>query len=106
MEPEFGLGVAVVRARFIISVRGACDLSTRPTLAACLDQLPHDAVLDLTECALMDASTIGLLIATQRRLAEQGRTFAIANPNDSVREVLAICGADAVLHVEDGVVAA
>lgn len=102
-RPRFGLGVRASKARLIITVRGACDESSRSTLRTWLEQLKHDTVLDLRDCCALDAATVELLVETHRRLRAKGRSFAVANVPPHAQQVIARCGADQVLTVEAAV---
>jgi anti-anti-sigma factor len=48
-------------------------------------------VVDLSEVDFLDASTVRVLLATRRRLAREGRRFAVRTPSPQARRVLELC---------------
>jgi anti-anti-sigma factor len=80
-----------------IALRGEYDVWRRDELRTELEEvaLKDDVLIDMSEVTLMDAGSVGLLIALRHRLLEQSpnaRVFLL-NASRIVRRVLDLSGA-------------
>ncbi len=78
-----------------VAIRGEIDVATAPQLRDVLyglvDQGVGRIVLDCRELGFLDSSGIGLLVATRKRLGDDGE-LAIEGLPEHIRKVLEITG--------------
>jgi anti-anti-sigma factor len=85
----------------VIWLSGEHDISTDGALreellrATAFNDAP--VVIDLSNVTLLSASTLGVIIATQKRLRQRTRSLALRSPSAHVRRVISICGLDHLL---------
>jgi anti-sigma B factor antagonist len=86
---------AAADAAGLVTVRGEIDMATAPQLRDLLDQVmdagSRRIVLDCRELAFLDSTGIGVLVAAQNRLGEEGG-IVLDSPQAHVRKVLEITG--------------
>jgi anti-anti-sigma factor len=84
----------------VVSAEGEVDLHTAPQLGELLrsGESGH-VILDLTEAAFIDSMTLNVLIASDKRLRDEGRQFVIAAGNPTVARAFEITGLDRALDV-------
>jgi anti-sigma B factor antagonist len=84
----------------VVSAEGEVDLHTAPQLGELLRSVESgDVILDLTEAAFIDSTTLNILMVSDRRLRAEGRQFAIAAGNPTVARLFEITGLDRALDV-------
>ena len=84
----------------VVSAEGEVDLHTAPQLDELLRSIEAaDVILDLTEAAFVDSTTLNVLIASAKRMQAEGRQFAIAAGNPTVARLFEITGLDRALDV-------
>jgi anti-sigma B factor antagonist len=80
----------------LVWVRGEHDIATRASLAVTLaraEQLDGVPLLvDLSSVTFMDASTIGVLVASRNRLRSRGLSLQLRAPSPRALQVLELCG--------------
>jgi len=96
--PEIPPGNAVVHLRGILDVRSVGDV--RQTLNTVIDTSAGDVIVDLEALDAVDATGLGLLVATHRRTQSLGRQLVLWHPLPSVVRILAVTRLHRVLHVE------
>ena len=76
----------------IVSLHGEHDLATSTALAETLRPLLGNVLVDLSDCAFVDSTVIGSLIAAARELEREGHTLSLVVPpeNASVARTLEI----------------
>lgn len=86
----------------VIWVRGEHDMATRvPLLAAIAGAAQRDdadLLLDLSEVTFMDASTIGVIVASRNRLRSHSQSLEVRAPSPPARRVLELCGLAHLVH--------
>ena len=84
----------------MVSAEGEVDLHTAPQLGELLrsGESGH-VILDLTEAAFIDSTTLNILIVSDKRLRDEGRQFVIAAGNPTVERLFEITGLDRALDV-------
>lgn len=91
----------------VVAVRGELDLFTAPELREALRKLldgpdgPRDVVVDLSDCAFVDASGCQVLLRAGRRLAALGGRLAIVNTHPGNERIFRVMGLDELFHVVD-----
>lgn len=99
---ELDLDPSVVGASAHVVVRGEIDVATAPQLRDTLQGLIQagvvEIVLDCRGLGFLDSSGIGLLVATKKRLGEQG-VLALEAAPAHVRKVLELTGVASELEI-------
>jgi anti-sigma B factor antagonist len=91
----------------VVSAEGEVDLHTAPQLDELLRSLGADhVILDLTEAAFVDSTTLTVIVATDRRIHDQGGQLSIAAGNPTVARLFEISGLDQALDVHRTLAAA
>jgi anti-sigma B factor antagonist len=88
----------VVRLTGLLDVRSVGDV--RQTLNQLIDDSDGDVIVDLGEVDALDATGLGLLVATHRRTQLLGRQLVLRHPVPSVVRILAVTRLHRILHVE------
>jgi anti-sigma B factor antagonist len=98
---RFTVCLEVNGAQVVLAVRGDLDLLTAPELGAVLDAVVdrghHDVVLDLAECAFIDASGLRGILAGVERFRLWGCELTIRSPSSAVGRFLGLIGLDETL---------
>jgi anti-sigma B factor antagonist len=88
----------------LIVVQGELDLFTAPELRGRLlrhlerSQPPH-LVVDLSDCAFVDASGCHALLTAARRLAAHERRLVLVNTHEGNARILSVMGFDELLAI-------
>jgi anti-sigma B factor antagonist len=87
-----------------LGVNGEVDLATAPQLEAALAELVTATVgdlrIDCAELAFIDSSGVSVLVATEQRLAVDGRKLVLRDASEQFRQVLAVTALDDVFVLE------
>jgi anti-sigma B factor antagonist len=84
----------------VVSAEGEVDLHTAPQLGELLRSVESgDVILDLTEAAFIDSTTLNIFVVSDKRLRAEGRQFVIAAGNPTVARLFEITGLDRALDV-------
>jgi RNA polymerase sigma-B factor len=92
------------RSTALVEARGLVDFTTAPVLRAVLSDLLDDkrsVVLDLAQVTLLDAHSIGLLVASARRASRRKKTFKVRGAAGRVLRVMDIAGVTKLLEEPD-----
>ncbi len=87
-----------------IGVWGDLDAGSAPELERLLDGVKHHQariVVDLSDCWFVDATALGVLVKVHRASRDGGPALVLRAPPAPVRRVLAFCGLDRVLTIDD-----
>ena len=89
----------------IIWLRGEHDIATdtdlRRTLGRAIALNNAAIVIDLSKVELIDASTLGVIVAAWNDLRQQSRSLTMRAPSPHVRRVISICGLHNLLSAEE-----
>ncbi len=88
----------------VLSVTGEVDVSCAAELRGQLTAAADEglgAVVDLAGVSYIDSTGIGVLVGAANAARENGRTFAVRNPQPAVRRVLDMLGVAGELGLED-----
>ena len=92
-------------ATHVIEVGGALDLYTAPELKQRLRGVIEGGksavVVDLSEAAFVDSTTLGVLVAAAKRLRSAGGALALVCPQPSIRKVFDVTGLERVFEIHD-----
>jgi anti-sigma B factor antagonist len=94
----------------VVAVSGEVDLFTAPEfkqrvmtpIAAGVEHV----IVDLTETAFIDSSSLGVLIGAHRRLKARGGRLVVACDDEAIVKTFRITGLDGVFKLVDSVEAA
>jgi anti-sigma B factor antagonist len=94
----------------VIAVSGEIDLFTAPefkqrVMAPIAAGVEH-VIVDLTETAFIDSSSLGVLIGAHRRLKARGGRLVVACDDEAIVKTFRITGLDGVFKLVDSVEAA
>jgi anti-sigma B factor antagonist len=76
----------------VVTVAGQLDLAVKDELREVLTPLSGTVTIDLAEVTFVDSSTIGVLVGVHTRLAKDGGTLRLRNPQDMPRLALETVG--------------
>ncbi len=86
----------------VVRPKGPLDLMAAPAVRQHLNALVQKGearlVMDLTDVELIDSTGLGALISGLKAARKNGGDLLIANPNDSVKAMLALTSLDWVLR--------
>lgn len=88
--------------RTVVWVRGEHDIATKISLAvtvaraAQLDDVP--LLVDLGAVTFMDASIVGVIVASRNRLRSRGQSLEVRAPSPAAPHVLELCGLSHLIH--------
>jgi anti-sigma B factor antagonist len=87
----------------VIAVSGEIDLFTAPEfkqrVAAPIDAGRRRVIVDLTDTAFIDSSSLGVLIGAHRRLRRNGGTLVIVCSHEAILKTFRITGLDTVFTI-------
>jgi anti-sigma B factor antagonist len=87
----------------VIHVRGQIDMATCERLRDAIE--PHlgpaqTIVLDLSEVAFMDSSSLHVLVQARGRLTADGGSLVLRNPSRAARRLLDVACAEGLLEAD------
>jgi anti-anti-sigma factor len=86
-----------------VRITGPLDMTAtqaiRTTLDTAITLNPHQLVLDLADCPMIDAAAIGLLLDIHRHLWRSGAVLTLRSPTPRLRHILRIARVDNVLRI-------
>ncbi|WP_020386440.1 STAS domain-containing protein [Kribbella catacumbae] len=88
----------VIRLAGLLDVRSVGDV--RQEINQLIDTSDGDVIVDLEALDALDATGLGLLVATHRRTQLLGRQLVLRHPVPSVIRILAVTRLHRILHVE------
>ena len=91
----------------VVAVSGEVDLFTAPefkqrVMAPITAGIDH-VIVDLTDTAFIDSSSLGVLIGAHRRLKSRGGHLVVACTTDAIIKTFRITGLDGVFKIVDSV---
>jgi anti-sigma B factor antagonist len=95
------------RPHTVVELSGEADLNDsaalREMLAAQASGPSAGLVLDLSRLRFMDSAALHVILVAGRAMTTQGGSFALAAPQEPVRRILQLSGADQLLPVYESV---
>jgi anti-sigma B factor antagonist len=91
-------------SEMLLKISGELDLSTAPSLRACIDTVDPNVPLltiDMGEIQFIDSTGLGLLAGTHHALTSGGRRLEIRSAHGHTRKLLEVTGLDQILVVVD-----
>ena len=89
--------------KIVIHVRGQIDMATCERLRDAIE--PHlgpaqTIVLDLSEVAFMDSSSLHVLVQARGRLTADGGSLILRNPSHAARRLLDVACAEGLIEAD------
>lgn len=82
-----------------IALAGRLDATQAALAREFFEQVERTSTVDLSGLEYVSSAGLGVLIATQRRLADRGERLTLRGPTPHVRELLRITGLDLIFEV-------
>jgi anti-sigma B factor antagonist len=83
-----------------IALRGRFDASQEPRALEVFGQMAGALTVDFADLRYVSSAGLGVLFATQKRLADRGHEMRIVNVSPHIREVFALAGFDRIFRME------
>jgi anti-sigma B factor antagonist len=83
-----------------LALIGRLDASQADKALACLEAVTESTMLDFTDLAYISSAGLGVLIATQLRLASTGHALRFRNLNKHIGELFKIAGFHTIFDIE------
>ena len=83
-----------------IVLRGRFDASQEPRALEVFGRVQGALTVDFAELRYVSSAGLGVLFATQKRLADRGHAMRIVNVSAHIREVFALAGFDRIFLME------
>lgn len=83
-----------------IVCRGRLDAAQCEKAQSFMDEVADDRVLDFAELEYISSAGLGVLLKTQKRLAESGVGLKIVNVNNHIHDVFRYSGFNAIFEIE------
>ncbi len=84
-----------------VKVSGRLDAAMAERAKEVFAGVAEGCKVDLSALDYISSAGIGILIATQKRLAENGQKIVLARPSQHIRELFGIAGLDHVFEIVD-----
>ncbi|MGB5873749.1 MAG: STAS domain-containing protein [Bacteroidota bacterium] len=84
-----------------VYLSGVCDSSTADELREVMDTVNASCTVDFGGLEYISSAGLGILLATQKRLAPRGGKLKLANLGGAIREIFLLARFDAIFEMED-----
>lgn len=84
-----------------IHLRGRFDAAQVNRAKEVFSLVDDSCEVDFTELSYISSAGLGLLFATQKRLADSGGALTLTNLNPHIREVFRIAGFDHIFEIRN-----
>jgi len=78
---------------------GRLDAAQCAKAEAFMDEIADTSTLDFSRLEYISSAGLGLLLKTQKRLAESGAALSISNVNNHIYDVFRYSGFDAIFDI-------
>ena len=83
-----------------VFLAGKLDASQAERARDFLDQVAESCVIDFKDLNYISSACLGVLIATQKRLDQEGHSLQIVNLNKHLRELFRVAGFDFIFDIQ------
>ncbi len=80
--------------------RGRLDAAQCAIAQSFMDEIADARTLDFSQLEYISSAGLGILLKTQKRLAESGAALRIINVNNHIHDVFRYSGFDAIFDIE------
>jgi len=84
----------------VVELSGRLDASQTDNAREVLDKLDKTTVIDLSGLDYVASAGIGILLFTQKRLAENGEKIIFKNMNNHIKDVFKYAGLDQIFDID------
>jgi anti-sigma B factor antagonist len=84
-----------------VKLSGRLDAAMAERAKEVFAGVAEGCTVDLSALDYISSAGLGILIATQKRLAEKGQKIVLARPSRHIRELFGIAGLDQVFDIVD-----
>ncbi len=84
-----------------VYLSGVCDSSSADTLREAMDTIGGSCTIDFGGLEYISSAGLGILLATQKRLAPAGERLKFVNLGETIREIFLLARFDAIFEMED-----
>ena len=84
----------------IIMLRGRLDSNQVDMTREILEKVGTTTTVDFTELRYISSAGLGLLLATQKRLNDNGQRLEIVNMTPHIRDIFTIAGFDFIFDIK------
>jgi anti-sigma B factor antagonist len=85
-----------------VHLSGVCDSSTADEFREAMDSVKGSCTVDFNGLEYISSAGLGILLATQKRLAPVGGKLKLVNLGETIREIFLLARFDAIFQMEDG----
>lgn len=82
-----------------VRLSGRFDAAQVEKARAVFDQVKDSTVVDFGELEYISSAGLGILLMTQRRLRETGKSLKLINMNKHIRDVFQYAGFDKIFEI-------
>lgn len=86
----------------LIQLSGRFDAAQVAKAREVFDRVHRSHMVDFAELEYISSAGLGVLLLTQKRLAELGERLTIRNMNPHIRNVFRLAGFDTIFEIEEG----
>jgi anti-anti-sigma factor len=83
-----------------VLLNGRFDAAQVEKARAVFDQIDGSRIVDFAELEYISSAGLGVLLMTQKRLADSGAGLTIRNMNPHIRNVFRLAGFDTIFEIE------
>lgn len=83
-----------------IVLRGRWDAAQSELARRTFEMIEKTSSVDFTSLDYISSAGLGILLATQKRLATSGHELLLKNMNSHIREIFDLCGFDQLFRIE------
>jgi anti-sigma B factor antagonist len=83
-----------------ILLSGRLDASQVEKANAVFDQISQSCVVNFTDLEYISSAGLGVLLKTQKRLADAGGSLKLVNMNKHIKDVFRYAGFDTIFEIE------
>lgn len=79
---------------------GRFDASQAEKASSAFEKIDKTTMVNLKELDYISSAGMGVLLATQKRLKENGQQLTLVNMNDHIRDVFRYAGFDMIFEID------
>ena len=86
----------------VVRLSGVCDSSTADQLNEVMQSVTSSCTVDFEGLEYISSAGLGILLATQKRLAPSGEKLRFVNLGTTIREIFLLARFDVIFDMEEG----
>ena len=84
-----------------VVLSGVCDSSSAEEFRTVMDAVSASCTVDFKGLEYISSAGLGILLATQKRLAPQGGRLRLVNLGEAIRDIFLLARFDAIFEMEE-----